>query len=119
MTDTPQFVYKITTAGLWERSTGEGVVSKSPIDRADGYMHLSTGAQLPETLALHFAGQRNLVVLALKTETLGAALKWEPSRGGDLFPHLYADLPLTDIDTVYEEIAVGEDGSTVLPEGII
>jgi uncharacterized protein (DUF952 family) len=70
------------------------VFAGAPVDLADGYIHLSTAAQLTDTVDLHFAGQQNLVVVAVDLAALGDSLRWEPSRGGQLFPHLYAPLPL-------------------------
>ena len=85
-------IYKILPRAAWEAATTAGRYDGSPADLADGYMHFSTAAQAPETAAKHFAGRGDLMVLAVPTEALGAALKWEPSRGGALFPHLYAPL---------------------------
>ena len=80
-------------AGAWETARVAGRFSGSAVDLADGYIHFSTAAQAPETAARHFAGQEGLVVLEVEGDDLGEALVWEPSRGGDLFPHLYGDLP--------------------------
>jgi uncharacterized protein (DUF952 family) len=90
VTDT--IAYKILTAeqaGALE----SGVFAGAPVDLADGYIHLSTAAQVPETLARHFAGQENLVIAAVDLSQLGDAVRWEVSRGGALFPHLYGTLP--------------------------
>lgn len=85
-------VYKILPRSAWEAARAEGVYRGSEVDRSDGFIHFSTAAQAAETARRHFRGQRDLVVLALDSADLGAPLKWEPSRGGDLFPHLYGDL---------------------------
>jgi uncharacterized protein (DUF952 family) len=85
-------VYKITSRGEWEAAQAAGAYRGSAVDLADGFIHLSTAAQAPETARRHFAGQGGLVVLELEADDLAEALKWEPSRGGDLFPHLYAPL---------------------------
>jgi uncharacterized protein (DUF952 family) len=78
------------------------VFEGSPVDLADGFIHFSTAAQAQETARRHFTGQADLVVLALDAEALGANLKWEPSRGGDLFPHLYGPLDLAKVLAVTE-----------------
>jgi len=96
-------IFKIATAAQWTAAQATGVFEGAPVDRADGYIHFSTEAQLAETLAKHFAGQRDLVILAVESEALGAALRWEPSRGGQLFPHLYGTLPVI---AVVEVVAV-------------
>jgi uncharacterized protein (DUF952 family) len=85
-------IFKILARGEWEAARAAGVYRGSAVDLADGYIHFSTAAQAPETARRHFAGQDDLMVLAVEAEDLGAALTWEPSRGGALFPHLYADL---------------------------
>ena len=79
------------------RGQRAGVFRGSEIDRRDGFIHFSTAAQAVETAAKHFAGQRDLLLLYVDTATLGDKLKWEPSRGGALFPHLYGDLPLAAV----------------------
>jgi uncharacterized protein (DUF952 family) len=85
-------VYKILTRDAWDAAVVQGRFAGAAIDRSDGYIHLSTGAQAQETARLHFRGQAGLVVAAFEAEAFGAALKWEASRGGQLFPHLYGDL---------------------------
>ena len=87
-----------------------------PVDAADGFMHFSTAAQLRETLRKHFAGQGDLVLLAVAEAAL-ADLRWEPSRGGQLFPHLYRPLPL-DLIAWQAPLEVAADGSVQLPEGL-
>jgi len=87
-------VYKILNAEYWVEAQRTGLISGSPPDRADGYIHLSSRAQTQETLARHFARERGLVLVAFDAAALGDALKWEPSRGGDLFPHFYGAIPL-------------------------
>lgn len=89
---TTHAVFKITTASDWTVAETSGQFSGSRDDVRDGYIHLSTAAQARETAARHFAGQDGLVLVALDALQLGAVLKWEPSRGGALFPHLYAPL---------------------------
>ena len=90
-------IYKILTGQQWDDLQTQGETSGAPVDIADGFVHFSTAAQSAETAAKHFAGQEDLHLLAFDPTTLGDALKWEPSRGGDLFPHLYATLRLQDV----------------------
>ena len=87
-------VYKVVSQTEWADAEREGVFGGAAIDLADGYIHLSSGEQVERTVALYFADRDDLVLVALEAESLGEALKWEPSRGGALFPHLYATLPL-------------------------
>jgi len=90
-------IYKIFRADEW-RALRETAASRgAPVDLADGYIHFSTAAQLPETAAKHFAGEEGLMLLAVETAPLGDALRWEKSRGGALFPHLYRELRLADV----------------------
>ena len=86
----------------------------APIDLADGYIHLSTQAQLTETVDKHFAGQTGLWVAAVDLDALGGAIKWEESRGGQLFPHLYAPLPLSAV-TAYGALERDDRGAVMLP----
>jgi uncharacterized protein (DUF952 family) len=94
---------------LWQEAARDGLFHGAPVDRADGYIHFSTAEQLRETAAKHFAGQSDLVLVAVEAEALGDALRWEPSRGGALFPHLYGALPLDAVRRV-EELPLGRDG---------
>ncbi|MDJ1157998.1 DUF952 domain-containing protein [Chelatococcus sp. SYSU_G07232] len=87
-------VYKICPSALWREAEAMGRFDGAPVDIADGYIHFSTAAQVRETAARHFAGQDGLVLVGVETDRLGEALRWEPSRGGDLFPHLYGPLGL-------------------------
>ena len=89
-------IYKIFRAPEWANLQAKGETLGAPIDVTDGYIHFSTAAQAAETAAKHFAGEEGLVLLALDTDTLDP-LKWEESRGGQLFPHLYRPIRLTDI----------------------
>jgi uncharacterized protein (DUF952 family) len=86
-------IYKILARTDWDAAQNAGVYGGSALDLADGFIHFSTAAQAQETASRHFRGQAGLVVLEVEAEDLGAALRWEPSRGGDLFPHLYGSLP--------------------------
>ncbi len=85
-------IYKILTRGEWRQAQQQGQFTGSAVDLKDGFIHLSTAAQAQETAQKHFRDQGDLVVLELETEALGPALRWEPSRGGALFPHLYGPL---------------------------
>ncbi len=90
-------IYKIFHAHEWATLKAQGETAGAPIDLSDGFVHFSTAGQATETAAKHFAGQDGLMVLALDADTMGAALKWEVSRGGALFPHLYRALKLDDV----------------------
>ncbi|MEG3089917.1 DUF952 domain-containing protein [Sphingomonas sp. PB1R3] len=92
----------------------EGVFTGAPVDKADGYIHLSTAAQLTETVDKHFAGQDDLHIAAVDLEAMGEAVKWEESRGGQLFPHLYADLPLSAV-VAYGPMRRDDDATVRLP----
>lgn len=94
MTET---AYKILTADQWTDFQRDGVFTGAPVDLADGYIHMSTAEQLQETLDKHFAGHSGLVIAKVALSSLGDAVKWEISRGGALFPHIYADLPLSAV----------------------
>ena len=87
-------IYKICRASEWEEAVRHGAFRGSAVDVRDGYIHFSTAAQVAETAARHFAGQGDLVLVAVDADRLGGNLRWEPSRGGALFPHLYAELPV-------------------------
>lgn len=117
MSENQTTIYKVTTGALWAEGQATGVLPPSPIDETDGYMHFSTRAQLGETLRLHFAGEDDLVLAAIDVAAVADKLKWEPSRGGQLFPHLYAPLPVSAISAHYP-LSVGADGACTLPEGI-
>jgi uncharacterized protein (DUF952 family) len=107
-------VYKICPAPLWQEAKGVGVFRGAEIDRRDGFIHFSTAAQVVETAAKHFAGQRDLVLLYVDTARLSDRLKWEPSRGGALFPHLYGDMPLAAATRV-EPLPLGADDAHQFP----
>jgi len=85
-------VYKILSRRAWEEAEASGAYIGSPLDVEDGFIHLSTATQAAETARLHFCGQTDLIIVGFEVEDFGDALKWEPSRGGVLFPHLYAVL---------------------------
>lgn len=96
MTFSPR-IYKILPISLWRTAQQDAVFRGAPVDLADGYIHFSTREQATETAAKHFAGQDDLVLLEIDVAALGDALKWEPSRGGALFPHLYCNLELSAV----------------------
>ena len=110
-----QFIYKIAPRALWNEAVAKGVFSGAPVDLADGYIHFSTAEQARETAAKHFAGQADLVLVAIDDATLGDALRWEVSRGGALFPHLYAELPVTAALWI-KDLPLGPDGKHQFPE---
>lgn len=90
-------VYKILRPLEWSHLHSNRLMHGSPVDLADGFVHLSTGGQLGETLRRHFRDEGDLILLACDSAALGHALRWEPSRGGELFPHLYRALTLEDV----------------------
>jgi uncharacterized protein (DUF952 family) len=108
-------LYKITDRDAWAAARAEGVFRGAPVDLADGYIHFSTAAQVAETAARHFAGRDDLVLVALAAERFGARLRWEPSRGGALFPHLYDTFDPGDAAWVID-LPLGPDGRHVFPE---
>ncbi len=89
-------VYKILTLSEWKQALESGAFAGSTLDRRDGYIHLSTAAQVEETVTRHFSDSGVLVLVAVSVASLGAALRFEPSRGGELFPHAYKDLKARD-----------------------
>lgn len=93
-------VYKITPEPVWRAAEAAGTFAGAPVDLADGFIHFSTGGQARETAARHFAGQAGLLLVAVDAEALGPSLRWEASRGGALFPHLYGPLPMSAVRTV-------------------
>ena len=110
-------VYKIVAADLWQAAEDSGVFTGAGIDLNDGFIHLSTRAQARRTAQLYFKGQGNLVLVAVDGARLGDALKYEPSRDGDLFPHLYGPLPLAAVLSV-QPLPIGSDGNHVFPENV-
>ena len=100
--------YKILAAEEWRAAVAEGRYEGSAVDLADGYIHMSTGEQLVETARRHYAGRDDLA-------RFGADLVWEPSRGGDLFPHLYAPLPVAAV-TAVRALSVAEDGAMLFED---
>ena len=93
-------IYKICDREEWESTLARGVFTGSAVDRRDGFIHFSASHQLRETAQRHFAGRPDLVLLGIESESLGPDLRWEKSRGGDLFPHLYAALDVKNVHSV-------------------
>lgn len=110
-------IYKICTASEWREAELAGAYRGSAVDRQDGFIHFSTAQQAAETAAKWFAGQRDLVLVAVDADRLGDKLKWEPSRGGALFPHLYGDLPLADVRGV-DALPLADNGRHVFPDAL-
>lgn len=109
-------IYKIFRDAEWRAFEAAGETAGAPVDLTDGYIHFSTAAQVAETAAKHFAGEDGLWLLALEAETLGEALRWEPSRGGQLFPHLYRALRRDDVLWA-RALPPGDDGH-VFPDDL-
>jgi uncharacterized protein (DUF952 family) len=107
-------IYKICPRALWREAEALGRFDGAPVDHADGYIHLSTAEQVKETASKHFAGQDDLLLVAVDADRLGPALRWERSRGGALFPHLYAPLRL-DLVLSATPLPLGPDGKHRFP----
>ena len=103
-------IYKIAPTSLWREAEKAGVFTGAPVDVQDGFIHFSTAEQTRETAAKHFRGQSDLLLIAVEAEALGDKLKWEPSRGGQLFPHLYEPMKLDAVRSV-AVIPMHADGS--------
>lgn len=106
-------IYKIFRQPEWDHLDTTGETRGAPVDLADGFIHFSAAAQVSETAARHFAGEADLVLAAVEADTLGDALKWEPSRGGALFPHLYRTLRRHEV--AWAEPLPLKDGAHVFP----
>jgi uncharacterized protein (DUF952 family) len=102
-------VYKLLDGAAWRAALAAGVFEGAEIDRRDGYIHFSAADQAQETARLYFRGAADLMLLAVEAEALGPALKWEPSRGGALFPHLYGPLPVSAVAEA-RPLALDRDG---------
>jgi uncharacterized protein (DUF952 family) len=108
-------IYKICEQALWRAAEADGLFLGTEVDERDGFIHFSTAAQLAETAAKHFAKKSDLILVAVDADALAMSLVWEHSRGGDLFPHLYAALPLSAVRwarPLPDEI----DGRRAIPE---
>lgn len=110
-------IYKIFRRAEWDELVAKGESLGAPVDLSDGYIHFSTSQQVMETAAKHFANESNLVLVAVDAEALGRDLKWEASRGGALFPHLYRPMRLSDV-TWDKALPLGASGH-IFPEGLI
>ncbi len=109
MTSSASLILKIIPRALWLEAEERGLFLGAPVDRADGFIHFSTPEQVEETAAKHFAGAHDLLLVAVDPERLGEALRFEPSRGGALFPHLYAPLMVADVAWA-KPLPLGPDG---------
>lgn len=115
MTEPP--IFHICRREEWQQATAEGAYRGSSQDRADGFIHFSTGAQVKASAAKHRAGQSGLVLVTVDSGRLGPALRWEPARNGQLFPHLYGALPLEAVIRI-DDLPLGPDGRPVFPPGL-
>jgi uncharacterized protein (DUF952 family) len=110
----PAIAYKVLTEAQHAELLDQGSFAGSLVDLADGFIHLSTAEQLPATLDKHFAGNKDLHLVAVDLAALGEAVKWEPSRGGDLFPHIYGLLPMSAV-VAHAPLARHPNGELALP----
>lgn len=109
-----QLIYKITPRSDWEKAQSAGEFTGAPIDLQDGYIHFSSADQVADTAAKHFAGQADLLLVAVNADVLGNALRWEVSRGGALFPHLFASLSMDSVAWV-KPMPLSAQGNHILP----
>lgn len=112
-----EMVYKIVRKAEWKDAERTGVFTGSPDDKRDGFIHLSSAGQVRATCDVHFAGERDLLLAAIDADRLGPSLKWELSRKGKRFPHLYGPLNLSDVGLV-ASIETGADGRPIFPPEI-
>lgn len=110
-------IYKIFRAPEWQVLVDHGETTGAPIDVTDGFVHFSTAAQAAETAAKHFTAEEGLILVALEADALGDALKWEVSRGGALFPHLYRNMQMADV--LWHKPLPLVDGSHQFPEDMV
>lgn len=113
---TRMLIYKIFRAPEWARLQADGDTAGAPVDLSDGFIHFSTAEQAPETAARHFAGADDLILAAVEADGLGDALKWEVSRGGARFPHLYRRLRLEDV--AWTAPLALDNGTHVFPDAM-
>ena len=106
----PMLIYKIIPESLWLDALERGVFAGAPVDLADGFIHFSTGAQVVETARRHFHGQSQLLLLTLDDQSFGDKLIYEPSRGGDFFPHLYDQLQVSTVKRI-DPLPLKADGT--------
>lgn len=114
MTETPRTIYNLCRAPDWAAALAVGAYRGSADDRRDGFIHFSTAAQVRESASRHRAGVADLLLLTVATAALGEALRWEPARGGQLFPHLYRPLKVAEVVRV-DPLPLGPDGRHVFP----
>jgi uncharacterized protein (DUF952 family) len=114
----PATIYRLLSVSAWQGAQATGSFVGTEHDLRDGFIHFSTAEQVAETAARHYAGQPQLVLLGVDVAALGAALRWEPSRGGALFPHLYAPLPVTAVTRV-DSLSVAADGRHIFPDDLV
>jgi len=110
-------IYKISPRATWDAAVAVGSFTGAPVDLADGFIHFSTATQVAETAAKHFRGHADLILIAIDAAVLGTALKWEPSRGGALFPHLYAPLDVAHARQIYD-LPLDPDGVPIIPDDL-
>lgn len=110
-------IYKLVPTAAWRQAELLGRFTGSPVDLADGFIHLSTAVQVRETAAKHFAGEGDLLLVAVAAADVESQLRWEPSRGGALFPHVYGDLLLSAVRMV-TPLPLGADGRHVFPDSL-
>jgi uncharacterized protein (DUF952 family) len=108
-------IYKITSASAWREAERQGVYRGSADDLRDGYIHFSTASQVAETARKHYFGQTGLFLIAIDAHALGDALRWEPSRNDELFPHLYGELDLRAVTAILD-LRARSDGYHDIPE---
>jgi len=111
-------IFKICSRQAWLSAVASGLYQGSEVDRADGFIHFSSPAQVRETAARHFRDQDDLVLVAVDTESLDARLKWEPSRNDQMFPHFYGPLPTGAAVAVYD-LPLGDDGCHRFPDEVV
>jgi len=111
----PKTVYKICEITLWREAERGGVLRGAGVDERDGFIHFSTAAQVAETARKHYFGQTGLFLVAIDADALGDALRWEPSRNDELFPHLYGELDLGAVTAVLD-MRARSDGTHDIPE---
>ena len=113
----PKTIYRLLSQAAWQEAQAAGSFLGSEHDRRDGFIHFSTAEQIAETAARHYAGLTGLLLLGVSVDALGDDLRWEPSRGGALFPHLYGSLPLGAVMRI-EPLGLDTNGVHVLPSGL-
>ena len=112
-----QIIFKVCSRALWEEAIEQGEFRGAEIDLADGFIHFSTAHQVVETAAKHFRGQTDLVLVSVHSKVFGGKLKWEVSRGGDLFPHLFGVFPTQEVLRV-DALPLGEGGTHEFPHDL-